>query len=832
SGPASGAAHSIQYVYKLGPDKAVPGDTIEFTLYYGRPGAGPTIPTITLFDSLPPYTHFVSASTPPDAGWDPDPGPPTRLQWTLNGPFNTAGGGSNEIRFKVSVDWGNGESFEPGSGDVAAPEGQRLANRAHGTFAGAACSTAVSNQVQTVVRRFLMYMLADNDMLFSSSLGQPPDEITYTVFVKNLSAAKTWWAVSLWDTVPAQLDPWCINCGFDDPCLGWTMTPSGCASAGPGRLVNGGNTILTWGLDMPPNTTVAFRWKAQVKPSVGPPSTAVNVLSVREMGRSRVVLGTGDSTNPANFAHVALILLPTTYVSYVAYSGDRWAQPDPGGDALNFFPLNKKTQFELRSLDYVGGWAGGLPLGASASIGCLLGDCLGGFPGNGGSCPNAGGIGSDPSSRAGCRAERIPARYNHPVPAGVPYQHLYKITSNSPVDWQSEPGVGSQCGDFHMYAPASNLSYVGLLHYFWKNSYIATNYASGTEMVFMNVGKDPYGNTNTGLDTQVHIFRFDYATLGWDYLDNYDLGPEGVIGTPGTVLGEEGPYRSVSSQGQLAAWQGYQSYSILGCGCPCHNISAMMPVRETGNVVGFAGQTFYGIVEAETENYKVVAGNLNYVANPATDAMYRVYRYIPDSTPGPASVPVNLQGSSGSWQLQGTHVVPSGFLNANNPRIYGADATWFNATTTAAYKIELLTGGPIQVHHGVRVFIGWGGGAVLHAVDGQQTGQEFWVHNVNHDDNAGTAPELYAIDAFCPKQNMIVHLETEDGRVEEYTTSGPDQCVTFLGFAAPARKRNIRITQVAAGMPDMIVQYINAGPEKGYTAPFLQNGEHYSIVAP
>ena len=59
--------------------------------------------------------------------------------------------------------------------------------------------------------------------------------------------------VHIWDTVPAELDAWGPNLGFDDPCAGWTMTPTGCAAATPGRVVGGGRTVLTWTLDMPPD---------------------------------------------------------------------------------------------------------------------------------------------------------------------------------------------------------------------------------------------------------------------------------------------------------------------------------------------------------------------------------------------------------------------------------------------------------------------------------------------------------------------------------------------------------------------------------------------------
>jgi len=825
SGDAGGPVDTIQYLYKLGPDAAAPGDTVQFTVYYGKPGNS-AISAIRIIDSVPDYTHYVDgAGTPaPDPGWEPDPGPPPRLLWSLPGAA-PAGGATAMITFSLSVDWGNGESFEPGSGDVAAPEATRLANRAHGTWVGASCPNAVSNQVQTSVKRILMWLVGDNDVLFSPTYGQPPDEIIYSIFMKNVSTEKTWWDVRVWDTVPANLDVWCQDCGFEDPCTGWTMTPSGCAAAGPGRTLPAGNTMLTWKLDMPPQFTIAMRWKARVRSNALAGSTAVNVMSLLEVGRTNVAEGTGHSTVPMKFAHLAPVILPTTYVSYVAYSGDRWAQPDPGGDALTMFPLNKKTQFELRSLDYVAGWANAS--GVSASIGCLIGDCLGGFPGSAGPCPT-GAIGADPSTTAGCKAERVPARYNHPVPAGTPYQHLYKITSNSPVNWQSEPGVGSQCGDFMTYAPATTLNFTGLLHYYWKNSYHPTYNNSGTEMFFINTGKDPYGNYDSTMPTSVHIFRFSYTTLLWDYQKTYDLAGESGACDQHTLTGEEGPYRSISSQGQLIVWQGYQSLSTLGCGCPCYDNSVLMPTRDTGNVVGLAGHTFYGVMQGYGNETKVSLGNVG-----VADATYRVYLYLPDYTAGPAEVPINMRGTSGTWLFQGMAIVPQGLAAALNPRIYNVDGTLFDGASTSAFKVEVVSGGPIQIFHGARVFAGWGGGAVLNAVNGKQTGSEFWLHTIYTDGTVGASPETYAVDVFCPKTGMVVECRSETGLSGTYTTTGPDQCISFVGFNNPGRKMNYKFTRLNTGATgDVIAQYINAGPEKGYTAPFLQTGVHYAIILP
>ncbi|MEK7765612.1 MAG: hypothetical protein AAB368_05185, partial [bacterium] len=207
-------------------------DTINYTIYYGRPGTA-TLSNIVIFDTQPPNTHYVPGSgvPAPDPAWSPDPGPPLRLQWTVTS-AGTAGGPTGEVRFQLTVDWGNGESFEPGSGDTAAPEGARLTNRSSVSFPGSSCPipNVVTLPTDVTVRRFLFWKLGSNDMLFSASPGQPPDEMTYEIFLRNESATKTWWNVRIWDTVPTQVTSWCVGCGFEDPCVGWTMTPTGCAA--------------------------------------------------------------------------------------------------------------------------------------------------------------------------------------------------------------------------------------------------------------------------------------------------------------------------------------------------------------------------------------------------------------------------------------------------------------------------------------------------------------------------------------------------------------------------------------------------------------------------
>ncbi|MEK7765019.1 MAG: hypothetical protein AAB368_02165, partial [bacterium] len=477
----SGAPFTILYTFKEGPQYAAPGDTVDFTVYYSKPGTQANLISIEIMDTLPPYTHYVpgSASPPPVVGYDPDPGPPMSLLWSITTGMATAGGVTGMVTFKASVDWGNGESFEPGSGDVAAPEGIRLMNQDQAFFWGATCSpsTVVGPPVTTIVRRFLFWMLGDNDVLFSPSLGQPPDEMLYSTFVRNVSATKTWWNIQLWDTVPAELDTWCINCGFEDPCVGYTMTPTGCANAAPGKVGLPGGTLLTWFLgQMAPGDTLELRWKAQVKPTVTGGSTAINKITMLAKGNPRIVGGTGSSIVPKQFTHLAPIVLPITYVSYVAYAGQYMGACN--GFFIDFFPLNKKTQFELRGIQYEGMVVGSYSFagGVSQSIGCLLGDCLGGFPGSPGCTLGAGAIGG--GGWGGCRAERIPAQYDPTMYDGAAacqgaggmieaWNFLYKLTSNSPLLWQMLTHQDNCNQDRHTFAPSSTLTYAGFMHYAW-----------------------------------------------------------------------------------------------------------------------------------------------------------------------------------------------------------------------------------------------------------------------------------------------------------------------------------------------------------------------------
>ncbi len=836
----------IAYAMKTGPDTAAPGDTVTYTLTWGRPGTA-ALTGITIMDSVPPYTHYVagSASPAPDPLWDPDLGPPMRLRWSLPGGAVT-GGPTSQLTYAVTVDWGNGEAFEPGSGNVAAPEGARLDNRAQVFFNGTTCSPTshVNPPVTTVVDRFLFWKVGDNDLLFSASPGQPPDEMTYELFVQNLSPLKTWWNVSLWDTVPAELDPWCTGCGLEDPCAGWTMTPTGCAAAAAGRVVAGAATLMTWRLDLPPRATITVRWKGQVRGAATAGGTVVNRASLLALGNSGVVNGTGHSGQPRSFTHLATVILPTTYVSYVGTAGSTGFGLCPGF-TIDFFPLNKKTQFELRGIEHQGaGWA--TVGGVSQSIGCLIGDCLGGFPGNAGCTLGLGAIAG--GGIAGCKVERIPASYDPPswqgvCPAASPMDNIYKVTANSPVLWQfityASPGGDNE--DRLTYAPATSLSYAGFMHYAWKFTSANQTAGNGDSLVMQNTGLDPYGVKDPAQTTTVHVFKFNYGTLTWDYKRSYDLGGEAVAVDSGTLAADIGPWRTISSDTQLIVGQAFQVFTGLGCCCSgCGNdYAALVPNAENGHVVSQVGTgTFYGLVQgmAGTNGdltVRVVIGNTG-----AADATYRIWKYAAANPVGPAAIPPNLRGTAGTWTIVAGHVVPAGLANPGNPRIYNQYSNAFDAyTTTSMYKIELVAGGPIQILAGMSVYSYFGDGSIQHAANGDVAGVQYWLHQTTVNLKA-TCPtsSTHDIQVYCPKTNMAVRCVSESGYNAVFTSTGPDQCIAFLDFTNPAygTKRNWRVdVQPGPAFGNVIAQYEQcAWAEKGYTAPFLQTGTHYLILAP
>jgi len=801
-------------------DTAAPADTINYRIYYGRPGTG-SLNTIWVMDSMPSFTHYAGGAVPaPDPGYDPDPGPPNRLRWTFAGPLATAGGQTGEIKFAATVDWGNGEMFEPGSGDVAAPENEFLLNAAHISWDGGGCpSGRVSGSASTVVRRFLFWMLGDNDILFAPRVGLADDEVIYEVFIKNMSGAKTWWDVSIWDTVPAQLDVWTPDYGFEDPCTGWTITPSGCAAASPGKRVAGSVTNLTWKLDMPPAMTLILRWKARVKGTTPAFVTARNVLSLLELGKTGIVGGTGHSGTIANFVHEAPIVLRITYTSYVGYAAWSNAGDNTPTYFISFYPLNKASDFQL----YYKFCCGTMPPcdpacdlfrqdgGVSPKIDVFGGTCTGG-----------------PTTdwEMGCKAERSPARFipsvwNGTFP-GTPYNMLHKLVSNSPLIWEVSTALAGGNQDATTYAGTTNLTYCGYMAY----AYCRVN-------TYPNVVDTLYtANTDSNLPTTLHIFTWNPLLLNWEYRTTADIFKESQWDW---VPLTSNHYRLVSSQTRIIVQKGFPGLTIGGS---YNDFGTAVPNRENGNLINDPSTipaTFY-LWAAHTpgEDDTVIVGNVG-----AATATYRVYRYTPfDQTlPSPSiNIPFTMVDKGGSWMYLGTDTVgpamPVPGPTGSNPHAYGP--TYDPSKFVSNYyfcKIQLTAGGPIQVVCGRNPYRESSGGSVMHPSDpaGKQVGQEFWFNDVT---NTG----IYSISLFCPKVNMGMRMASSDGYFAQYTTTDTDECISFQNITNPGGGivRNYRIWVPAAGNPgDAIMQYhCGWSGEKFYSAPFMCKGVFYNIITP
>jgi len=812
---------AIRYVLaRADRDMAAPGDAVNYTIYYGKPGTG-SINTLWITDSVPAFMHYAGASTPADPGWDPDPGPPLRLRWTINGPLATAGGPTSEITFAATVDWGNGESFEPGSGDVAVPEGAFLLNRAHLSWEGGGCASGrVSGAASTVAKRYLFWMIGDNDILFAGRPGIPDDEMTYETFVKNVSTKKTWWNVSIWDTVPPEVDVWSPGYGFDDPCSGWTMTPTGCAAASPGRIVTGAVTNLTWHLDMPPAMTLALRWRARVRPTTPANSTALNVLSLLELGRTGVVEGTGHGGTVARFMHEAPIILRIMYTSYVGMAAGGGGCSTPTY-FISFYPLNKASDFQLY-YKFCCGPKGAVPCDPACTAFAVDGGVSPRIDVFGGTC--TGGPAVD--WEMGCRAERTPARYipsawNGANPS-APYNLLHKLVSNSPVIWEVSTCLAGGNQDATTYAGTTSLSYCG---------YMA--YAYCRVLTYPDVADTLYvANTNSDLQTTVHVFSWDPPGLKWEYQTTADIFKESQWAWVPLVNNH---YRIVSSQTRIMVQKGFPG---IGIGGSYNDFGTVVPNRENGNLVNDPAaipSTFYlWGPNTPPEDVAVIVGNVG-----AAAATYRIHKYTPfDQTlPSPSvNIPFTLVDKGGSWAVQNTHTVgpaaPVPGPTGPNPHVYGPtyDTSVFIGGY-AFYKVELLAGGPIQIVCGLNPYRGSSGGAVMHSSNpaGKQVGQEFWF---NETANVG----LYGVSVFCPKVNMGMRMASSDGYLAQYTTTDTDECITFMALSDPGagNVRNYRLWVPAAGNPgDAIMQYHDDWTgEKFYSAPFLCKGTFYSIITP
>jgi len=807
--PRTGVRKTIRYTLKTADrDLVAPGDPVTYTIYYGRPGAALT--NIVITDTLPPDTHYVpgSAVPPLDAFWDPDSGPPARIRWTLAG-GPSGGGPTGSVSFRLTADWGNGDAFEAGSGNQGAMEGSRIANSANIEFRGSGCTppTVMSNVSDLAVRRYMMWMVSDQDILFAPRVGYPDDEVTYSIFVANL-ASKTWWNVNVWDTVPPQLDVWAPGYGFDDPCVGWTMTPSGCAAASPGKMAAGGYTILTWKLDMPPGFTLEMRWKARVNPTSLPNSTATNRVNMLALGSSGVVGGSGHARAPRRFVHQALVALRTTYFSYV---GEASGQAG-GGLAINFYPLNRATAFELRKF-YTEGAGFATDGGKSVSIVSFAGTCVGGFTDGG---------------YAGCGAERAPAQYLWPLSApGAPNTALYKLTSNAPLLWILMPGMGWY-GDAASYVPATTLNFSGTTLYSYRRT-ANTNPAPGTgeAWVVFNTGVAPdTGAFDPNQGTTVHIFNWNAIMRTWDYLQSADIAGNSLwMPFSGCPQGDENHYKIISSDCNLNILQGFQIFEDIGDKYANEFIS-ICPVAQTGKLVSTPGidATFYALTHYHQTVTDLGVGT---VGAAATKATYALYQYIPtDTSKAVLGIPPTLCGTSGRWAAVGTRTADPGFAGIDNAHWFGDgyDPLTNDPLPNAyAYKVDLISGGPVSTYAGGILYQGWAGGIMMHTIDARTSGQEFWLHMCS----GGS----YCVMVFNPTNGMAVNATSSTGTSATYTTDGPDQCIMFLSVTPPG---NYSFKLKAAGAQgECMAMFHNwAYGEKFFVAPFVNSGVHYDIIMP
>jgi uncharacterized repeat protein (TIGR01451 family) len=814
-------------------ETAAPGDTINYTLYIGKPGTSYT--NLVVMDSQPPFTHLVAGSDvpPADPGYNPDPGPPARLRWTLPG-ATSAGGATQEIHFQLTVDWGNGEMFEPGSGDVGAPENAWLSNYAQAFWVGmAGCGngTAVSPAASTVVNRFLFWKIGSNDILFAPRIGMPNDEMVYEIFLKNVSARKTWWDVKVWDTVPALIDVWSDGYGLEDPCTGWTMTPSGCAAASAGKIVTSAKTtVMTWKLDMPPGMTLTLRFKAQLRPTSPSTTTIINIMALREDGRAGIVDGTGSSQNVACFTHLANVILRTTYFSYCSYAGSIDTTNCNYYFMVPFFPLNQQTNFEFRKLEYEATTGMALAGGKSDTINVLVGSCVAGFMDQGWSMP-------------GCKIERAPAIYYPGITPLGRFDFLYKVTSNSPVLWQMMAQARCSCDDSNTWAPSTSLTYCGFMHYMLLRPDTAALAAlgHGDRLAIVNTSLNSGGIPDPFLATTVHLFKWDPLTVAWAYAKSGNIAPESIWmpfeGTYVANMMEVQYCRVISSVAQNLVYEGFHSFGAPGIGGAYDNYHCMNPNRETGNLTNAGTPANYYVITRHDGTPNLYVGNVG-----AVNATWKIYKYMPASNKVPSvNWPTTLAGNLGSWSLKGTDWASPGLANVTNGHIYGGgyDRTTLAATYATGWKIEVQVGS-IQVGSGANLWNPCAGGINLHDALGNQAGRSFWMHKAAMNGGCGNTakgfPGTMCINVFCPKTGMVVGIESTSGASAVYTTDGPDQAIVFMGLSnAPGGGREnyhfgARPTSVNG---DMIAQFHQSSPsEKAFTAPFVRTGTHYELVLP
>lgn len=860
------AIKTIRYLLKeADKEVAAPGDTINYTIYFGTPGSG-VINDIFIMDTKPAYTHVLS-----NCGWSAtifaavpvlDPGPPERLRWQVPGPINTAGGATRAVSFCVTVDWGANAMMYPQAGEDAAPEGMFLFNNAHLSWTPSlGCSAGnmqVSNKKNTVVKRYLFWKIGDQDVLLAPRLGLPDDEIIYDIFVKNLSNTMTWWNVRVWDTIPAELDVWSPGFGVYDPCVGWTMTPTGCAGASPNKVLTGAkseNTLIYWSLDMPPAFTLSLRIKGKLKPTTAADVEVTNRAAVRAYGIPASIPfidATGDAKAERNFTSKALVKLRTTYVSYVGWAADdnAWFKGCVNQVYfISFYPLNKACNFQLYKK-----WC------CTAVPPCEL--CPGNFHVVGGVSPRINvpaGTCTGPVAdwEPGCGAERAPARF---VPSQyrlgydgkalpLPYNFLHKMLSNAPMVWELSMCLADTNQDVNSYAGTTSLSFAGYIAYSFLRRDL--NSTGGVDKADCQDALHIV-NTSETMPTTVFVFDWEPITKTWNFLTTKDIYNHSQWAFSPTRPDMPGHHRVVSSDTKLIvqkAWLG------IGRGGAYNDLGTLAPNRENGGLVSTPG--------VFNTNFYLFCGNMPYsdvavvghVLDGGAQAVYDIMKYVPDDptmpSPSPSNISPDLVGNSGTWKAQQTnHTVAGVFVPGANAHVYGNayDTSGFTPRY-ALYRVVLKSGGPIMTYAGRAIIDQYSGGSMLHTsnqleVNGQ-TGNVYWLHGYESAHSHG-GHNPYVFDVFCPKVNLRLNLRSSDGYSATYTTNDVDECIAFTALTmvkAPGL-RNWKIevqdeansgceTSSSCNPGRVIAQYINCNiGEKFYTAPFLSQGVYYDILTP
>ena len=275
--------------------------------------------------------------------------------------------------------------------------------------------------------------------------------------------------------------------------------------------------------------------------------------------------------------------------------------------------------------------------------------------------------------------------------------------------------------------------------------------------------------------------------------------------------------------------------------------------RENGSLVsGAVGDTFYiypGSRRAPAA--QVIVGNPD--INAGNPVQYRIEKYVPkDPYDRPASVPLWMGGTSGTWEYVQSDVADSGLpVGANSAHIYGSsydNSYMFPTPDTRAgiWRIVQESAGQLIVNSGIQPLSVYSGGCLLHPTDagpGAMTGKEFWLHSgwnwsnslTSHCDLAAHGA-IFTVDVFCSKPNMVINTVSNDGYDTTYTSNGPDQCVAIKALTdiLIGEKRNVRINLTGAGAQGNLISMWNhcQPSHKFFTAPFLATGVHYDIIAP